>query len=106
MTASAIPDIPNSTMSLIIKQLEEMEDGWRIAGGKEPIPNKATGGNGGYFGSCGGKIYSNCRCRLIISNSDHVVYPEFQKSSLISKKLIRFWVVGVLLGALGFYSIT
>ena len=44
--------------SLFIKQLEGMEDGWRIDGGMKAYYHKASGRNGGYRASCGQKSNS------------------------------------------------
>ena len=41
---------------LSVKQMEAMEDGWRMYGGMKPIRHVATGENGGFFPSCGEKI--------------------------------------------------
>ncbi|MDR0286759.1 MAG: hypothetical protein LBI03_03490 [Clostridiales bacterium] len=42
--------------SLFIKQVEKVEDAWRIGGGKMSLKNKAGGGSRGFLARCGTKI--------------------------------------------------
>jgi len=45
-------DTPVCQKPLFIKQVEEVEDAWRVSGGKKSLKNKANGGSGGFWRSC------------------------------------------------------